>query len=160
MALDVDNKTFVVHVAIREQEKMLIHSKKQAQVGALLFDEAFTEVLAEYSDYNNIFSAENAVELPENTGINKHTIKLEEGKQLSFGPIYSLELVELETLKTYIKTNLANNFIWPFKSPTRAPNLFDRKPDKSLCLYVNYQDFNNITIKNQYPLSLIGKLLD
>ena len=28
--LDVDNKIFVIHVAIREQEKMLVHSKKQA----------------------------------------------------------------------------------------------------------------------------------
>ena len=41
----------------------------------------------EYSDYDNVFSAENAVELLENTGINEHAIKLEEGKQLPFGPI-------------------------------------------------------------------------
>ena len=33
-ALDVDSKTFVVHVAIREREKMPVHSKRQAQVGA------------------------------------------------------------------------------------------------------------------------------
>ena len=28
--LDADNKTFVMHVAIREQEKMPVHFKKQA----------------------------------------------------------------------------------------------------------------------------------
>ena len=88
-----------------------MYSKKQAQVEALLFDKALTEVLAEYSDYSNIFSAENAAELLENTRINKHAIKLEESKQLLFGPIYSLEPEELETLKTYIETNLINNFI-------------------------------------------------
>ena len=52
--------------------------------------------------------------------MNKHAIELEKDKQSSFGPIYSLVLVELETLKTYIKTNLANNFIRLFKSPARA----------------------------------------
>ena len=65
--LDVDSETFVVHVAIWEREKMLVHSEKQAQAGALLFDEASTEVPAEYSDYSNVFSVENAAELPENT---------------------------------------------------------------------------------------------
>ena len=147
-ALDVDSKTFVVPVAIQEQEKMPVHSKRQAQVGALLFDEAPTEVPAEYSDYSDVFSAENAAELPENTGMNEHAIELEEGKQPPFGPIYSLGPVELETLKTYIKTNLANGFIRPFKSPAGAPILFDRKPDGSLRLCVDYWGLNNITIKN------------
>ena len=137
-----------------------MHSEKQAQVGALLLDEAPTKVPAEYSDYSNVFSAENAAELPENTGINEHAIKLEEGKQLPFGPIYSLGPIELETLKTYIKTNLANGFIRPSKSPAGAPILFDKKPDGSLRLCVDYRGLNNITIKNQYPLPLIGESLD
>ena len=63
-------------------------------------------------------------------------------------------------LKTYIKTNLANGFIRLSKSPARAPIFFDRKPNRSLRLCVDYRGFNNITIKNQYPLSLIGKSLD
>ena len=109
--LNIDSETFVVYIAIRKQEKMLMYSKKQAQVGALLFVKALTKVLAKYSNYSNIFLVENAVELPENTGINKHIIKLKKDKQLSFGSIYSLEPVELETLKTFIKTNLANGFI-------------------------------------------------
>ena len=92
--------------------------------------------------------------------MNDHAIKLEEGKQPLFSPIYSLELVELETLKTYIKTNLANGFIRPFKSPAKAPILFNRKPDGSFRLCVDYWGLNNITIKNRYPLPLIGELLD
>ena len=127
-------------------------SKRQgqikAQVGALLFNEALTEVPAKYSDYSNVFSAKHVVEFLENTGINEHASKLEEDKQPSFRSIYSLETVELETLKTYIKTNLANSFIRPSKSPTRAPILFDKKPDRSLRLYVNYWSLNNLIIKN------------
>ena len=69
-----------MQVAIWKQEKMPVHSEKQAQVRALLFDKAFIEVLVEYSDFNNVFLTENVAELPENTGINEHAIKLEEGK--------------------------------------------------------------------------------
>ena len=143
-ALDADSKTFVVYVAIWEGEKMPVNLKKQAQiearaqVGALLFDKAPTEVLAEYSNYSNVFSAKNVAELLENTGMNKHAIKLKKSKQPSFGPIYSLGSVKLETLKTYIETNLANSFIRPSKSLARAPILFDRKPDRNLRLCVDY----------------------
>ena len=82
--MDADNKTFIVHMAIWEQERMSVYSQRQAQieaqVGALLFNKAPTEIPAEYSDYSNIFSVEHSVELPENTGINEHAIELEEGK--------------------------------------------------------------------------------
>ena len=134
--------------------------EEKAQVRALFFDKAPTEVPVEYSDYSDVFSTENAAELSENTGINEHAIKLEDGKQPSFGPIYSLGLLELETLKTYIETNLANGFIWLSKSPAGAPILFDWKPDGSLRLCMDYRGLHNITIKNQYPLPLISELLD
>ena len=149
-----------MHVAIRKREKMPMHSKRQSQVGTLLFDNAFTRILVEDFYYSNIFSTENPIKFPENTRINEHVIELERDKQLIFGSIYSLELVKLETLKTYIKTNLANGLVQPFKSPVRASILFDKKSDESLCFYVNYWGLNNITIKNQYLLPLMGKLLD
>ena len=125
-------------MTIQEQEKMLVYSKKQAQVGALLFDKAFTEVLAEYSDYSNVFSAKYAVELLDNTGMNEYAIQLEENKHPVFGLIYSLKPVELENLKTYIKINLANSFIQPFKFPTGVLILFNKKSDRSLHFYINY----------------------
>ena len=37
---------------------------------------------------------------------------LKKYKQPSIRPIYSLKQVELEILKIYIETNLANSFIW------------------------------------------------
>ena len=96
---------------------MSIYSKRQiqikikAQVRALIFDEVSTVILAEYSNYNNIFLIKNVIKLPEYTEINHYVIKLDEEKQLSFGLIYSPGLIELETLETYIKTNLSNGFI-------------------------------------------------
>ena len=88
------------------------------------------------------------MELPKNTRINEHAIKLEESKQPLFKSIYSLGPVELEILKTYIETNLANGFICLSKSPARAPILLDKKRDKSLRLCIDYRGLNNITIKN------------
>ena len=179
-ALNADNKTFIVYIAIREQKEIAIDPNKKAQikaqikaqsgaqsraksgvqVRALIFDKAPIEVLAEYFDYNNVFLVENAVELPENTRINEHAIELKESKQPSFGPIYNLGPVELETLKTYIETNLNNSFIRPSKSPAGTSIFFDQKPDRSLRFCVDYRCFKNITIKNWYPLPLIDELLD
>ena len=46
--------------------------------------------------------------------------------------------MELEILKTYIKTPLKTRFIGPFKSFADAPILFDKKFDGSLRLFVDY----------------------
>ena len=127
---------------------MPVHFEKQVQVGALLFDKTLIEVPTKYFNYSKIFLAKNAAKFPENIRINEHVIELKKGKQPLFGLIYSLKSVELKILKIYIETNLANSFIWPFKSLARASILFHKKSNKSLCFYINYWSFNNITIKN------------
>ena len=66
----------------------------------------------------------------------------------------------METLKAYIKTNRANSFIRPSNSPAGASILFERKLDGFFWLYVDYQSFNKLTIKNRYLLLLIGESLD
>ena len=69
-------------------------------------------------------------------------------KKLLYKLIYSPEFVELETLKTYIKTNLANSFILPFEFFVKSFILFIKKLDNSIYLYIYYQDFNNPTMNN------------
>ena len=158
-ALDLDQEAFVVHVATLFSS-MEVHPDREVQVAALIADKAPVAIPAEYSDFEDVFSKESATVLPEHTEINTHAIDLEEGKQPPYGPIYSLGPVELETLKTYIETNLANDFICLSKSPAVAPILFDKKPEGSLWLCVNYRGLNNITIKSWYPLLLVGESLD
>ena len=114
----------------------------------------------EYLDFADIFSEKSPNVLPEWTGANKYAIEPEKGKQTPYGPIYGLRPVELETLKTYIEINLANNFIRALKLPAGAPILFIRKPNSSLRLCINYRGLNNLTIKNRYLLPFIGKSLD
>ena len=127
----------------------------------MIAEEVSTKVPAKYSDFADVFSLDLASELLEYSGINDHAIELvEDYKQLPYRPIYSLWPVELETLKAYIETNLANRFIRPSKSPAGAPILFDQKLNSSLRLCVDYWGLNNFTIKNRYPFPLIGELLD
>ncbi len=133
---------------------------KRAQIAHLKVDEALTKVPSKYADFADVFLSKLAVELLEYTKINNHTIKLVDDWQPPYGLIYSLGPIELETLKAYIKNNLANGFIKPSKSPTRTLILFDKKPDSSLRLCVDYQGLNNQIIKNQYPLLLVRELLD
>ena len=52
-------------------------------------------------------------------------MELEKSKQLFFRFIYSLGLIKLETLKTYIKTSLVNGFIRLSKSLPKVFVFFD-----------------------------------
>ncbi len=100
VAMDENFETFVMHMSALNIAESSIHPSRAAQIAALPWDKAPTKIPAEYSDYADVFSSDLAMELPENTGMNKHTIELIEGKQPPYGLIYALSPVELETLKT------------------------------------------------------------
>ncbi len=160
-ALDLEYEAFVVYIAALSVDlgnKM--HPSRRAQIAHLKADEAPTEVPSKYADFVDVFLPKLAVELPEHTGNNDHAIELVDDRQPPYGPIYSLTPMELETLKAYIENNLVSGFIRPFKSPAGASILFDKKPDGSLRLCVDYRGLNNLTIKNRYPLPLVGESLD
>ena len=163
-ALDPGYETFVIHIAFLKSlsniQKDNIHPSSRAQIAALVANKAHISISTDYSDFADVFSPKLASKLLEHTGINDHAIKLVDNWQPPYGLIYSLGPVELETLKTYIETNLKNGFIKPSKSPAGAPILFDKKPNKSFQLCVDYWRLNNLTIKNQYPLPLVGESLD
>lgn len=110
-----------MHIATINAKPMIIHPAYKAQIALLKADEAFVTISIEYSDFTNVFSKKLAVELSEYTKIITHAIDLKDGKQLLYGPIFSLRPVVLETLKPYIKTNLINGFIRLFKSLTTTP---------------------------------------
>ena len=155
--LNENSETFVVHVVSLSSTPLDVHPSRRPQISGLIAEEASTKVPDEYTDFADVFSPELVAELPKYTGINNHPTKLVNGQQPPYGPIYSLRPIELETLKAYIKINLANSFIRPFTSPADTPIRFDQKSDGSLRLCVNYQGLNNLTIKNRYPLPLIGE---
>ena len=157
MALDEKSKTFVVYIAFLNLISE-IHLNREAQIASLLIEDV--KISDEYSDFTNVFSEKKALILLECNKLNKYAINLEDYKQPFYGPIYSLGLVELENLKTYIETHLKTRFIWPSKSPAGTLILFDKKPEGSFRLCVDYWGLNNLMIKNRYPLPLIGESLN
>ena len=108
--MDLDKEAFVVYIAsLSVGFRIAIYLARKVQIGVLDIKKVI--VSSEYSDYTNVFSKASAVEVYKHTSINDHLIDLIDGKQPLYGPIYSLGLVELKMLKTYIETNLTNNFI-------------------------------------------------
>lgn len=95
---------------------MKIYPDQEVQIATLIAHKAFVTIPADYSDLEDVFFQKSTAVLSELIKINTYAINLEEGKQLLYGPIYSLGLVELKILKTYIEINLANDFICLSKS--------------------------------------------
>lgn len=67
--------------------------------------------MLKYNNFRDIFSLYLTVELQKYIKINNYAIELIDDEQLFYKLINSLQLVELEILKIYIKTMLVNNFI-------------------------------------------------
>ena len=110
-------EAFMVHVI--SLLTMPIYPAQEAQIASLVIEEV--QIPSEYLDFSNVFLEKRASILPKATELNQYAIKLQKGQQAPYGPIYSLSLVELKMLKTYIEINHANGFIRPSKSPTSAP---------------------------------------
>ena len=168
-ALNSEYEAYVVYVASLSSTSLAsfgsiplnVHPFWRPQIFGLIVKEALTKIPAKYSDFADVFSPDLASGLPKHTGINDYALQLvHEYQQPPYGPIYSLKPIELEILKTYIKTNLANGFIRLSKSLASAPILFDRKSNNFLQLCIDYRGLNNLIIKNRYLLPLIGELLD
>ena len=133
------HEAFVVYVtALNIDSGNEVHPLRKAQIAYLKADKAPSKVLNKYADFADIFSLRLAAKLPEHTKINNHAIELINDQQPPYDFIYSLGPMELEILKAYIKINLVSNFIKPSKSPAGAPILFDKKPNGSLRLYIDY----------------------
>ena len=123
-----------------------MHPLKKAQIAHLKANKTLIKVPNKYADFVDVFLPKLATKLLEYTRINNPAIELVDDWQPLYGLIYSLGPVELEILKAYIKNNLANGFIRPFKFPTGASIFLDKKPDGSLRLYMDYWSFNNLII--------------
>ena len=87
-----------------------------------------------------------------------HEIRLQKGKESTYGSIYKLSEYELKVLKKYIEENLKKGFIRSSEFSAKYSILFASKKNGKLRLCVNYRQLNNITIKNRYTLPLISEL--
>jgi hypothetical protein len=74
--------------------------------------------------------------------------------------IYKLSENELKILRNYLNKNLERGYIQRSINLVNAPILFVFKKNGGFRLYVNYKDFNKITVKNRHLFFLMGKILD
>ena len=154
--LDPESEIFVIHIASFSSIvspsfsplKLDIHLFCRPQISSLIAKKTLTKVPNKYDNFVDVFSLDLVSKLFKQTKINDHAIKLVNSQQPPYGLIHSLEPVELETLKAYIKINLANGFIKPSKFSAGTSILFKQKIDNFFQLCINYQSFNNLTIQN------------
>ena len=133
--MDENSETVVIYVSFLNLT-LRLYPDRVAQIASLPAKEI--KIPDEYSDFADVFLEEKSLVLPECIKLNEYTINPEYNKQPPYRLIYSLDPLELETLKTYIKTHLETRFTRYSKSSTGAPILFNKKPDGSLLLCVNY----------------------
>ena len=125
-----------------------IHLSYRSQIAGLIAKEALRKVFNKYINFADVFFPDLIFKLSKHTRINNHTIKLIDGQQPPYRPIYSLGPMKLKTLKDYIEINLANGFIRPSNLLADTFILFNQKSDESLWLCINYRGLNNFAIKN------------
>lgn len=113
----------------------------------------------ELEPFADVFNEENAKKVPKLKGA-VHRIELKPGKEPPHRPMYPMSAEQLRTLAEYIREMEAAGRIRRSTSSAGAPVLFVPKKDGSLRLCVDYRGLNEITVKNRYPLPLIGELLD
>jgi transposase InsO family protein len=164
--LDTDDKPLVKAESARKFLKRLKNNPRVYALVARHIPEGESgkngqdHLPAQLLGYKDVFSAKNSATLaPNREGIDL-AIDIQEGKEPPYGPLYPLSQAELEVLRKYLQENLEKGFIRLSKSPAGSPILFVPKKDGTLRLCVDYRGLNSITVKNRYPLPLIGEILD
>lgn len=145
MAFNKSIEAFIVYINSLIA-KMTIFLARKIQISLLLLEKV--NIPAQYLNFANMYLKKLAKVLPKYNKINKYAIKLEKNQQLFYVFIYNPGQMELQILKTYIKINLANNFIKLLNLLASASIIFVQKSDYSFCLYVNCPVFNNLIMKN------------
>ena len=73
---------------------------------------------------------------------------------------YQMNILDLNELKSQLKELIDKNYIRSIVSPSRAPIIFVKKNNGTLCLCIDCHQLNKMTIKNRYLLPLIDDLFD
>src|SRR5260221_4156001 len=116
-------------------------------------------LMLEYREWADVFSIEKSDQLPEHSAYDHH-INLHPGTKPPFGPLYPCSDSELKVLKEYLNKALANGKITRSNSPAAAPILFVPKSNGKIRICVDYRALNKMTIKDNYPLTLISEQRD
>lgn len=146
------------------KEAVEIHDEGIALKGTedIALEQVVPEELHEFLD---VFSEEEAKALPPHRPWDMKINLMPGAKDDHKGRIYNLSPEQLKAEKEWIDEHLAKGFIRPSNSQMTTCPFFVKKKDDSgkmskIRLVVDYRYLNDITIKDRYPIPLIGNLTD
>ncbi len=118
-----------------------------------------SEILSAIQDLKKVFSEILSDSLNMHDQM-KHLIDLMKSKMSRIESIYKMTRDELAAIWDYLDSALEKKWIHSSSSSAEASVLFVKKSNESLYLCVNYRDLNEITVKNNYSLSLLSETLN
>ena len=90
-----------------------------------------------------------------------HTINLMPDFVPEKSKIFPLSPDEPEEMLSFVRDQLQKGYLWPSSSPQTSLMFFVPKPETTAkCMCTDYQCLNKKTIKNNYSLPLISKMID
>ncbi len=118
-----------------------------------------SEILSAIQDLKKVFSEilSNSLNMYDQI---KHFIDLMKSKMFCIKSIYKMTQDEFTVIWNYLDSALKKKWIHSSSSFAEASVLFVKKSNESLHLCVNYHDLNEITVKNNYLLSLLFEMLN
>jgi hypothetical protein len=138
------------------------HSKTQLQAVSVIDDrdQVLPLIPPQYHPHWQVFS-EKAVQRFPPSRPDDHAIELKPGAPAKLDcKIYRQTEKELKALKEYIDNGLAKGYIEETNSPYASPLFFQEKSDGKLRPIVDYRALNAWTVRDVYPLPLIGSIID
>ncbi len=118
-----------------------------------------SEILFAIQDLKKVFSEILSDSLNTHDQI-KHFIDLMKSKMSRIESIYKMTQDELAVIQDYLDSALKKKWIHSSSNFAETSVLFIKKLNESLHLCMNYRDLNEITVKNNYSLSLLSETLN
>lgn len=144
-------KTQLSSVTLADIQKALAPDKEMVSNLEKLSDK--------YKRFSKLFQKEISDKLPPHRPGCDHEIKLQDGKDAPWGPLYGMSRDELLVLRRILTDLLDKNYIRASSSPAGAPVLFVRKPGGGLRFCVDYRALNAVSRADRYLLPLIKETL-
>jgi hypothetical protein len=117
------------------------------------------EIPKEYEAFTKVFSEEESKRFPPRRSCD-HAIEFKPGTPDAIEcKIYLMTRTEDEALDVFIDKQLEKGYIRPSKSQYASSFFFIKKKDGKLRPVQDYRKVNSWTVRNQYPLPLIGDLI-
>ena len=90
----------------------------------------------------------------------EHSIVLKEGAQPIWQRPYRYPFYQKNEIKKIVKELLSVGLIRNSSNPFASPMLLVRKADGSWRMCIDYRALNSITVKDKFPIPIIGDFLD